>query len=271
MWRACFPDRIKDLMGVLWMAENFIAKLTRIPRTAHNDRGPVKITDTSNAQSEPAQFLDRWLGRGRPDYVFKDIAGFWSLDRHVTVMISGTAHPNVHPPLLRLLPQPQPGLIIAPYPTEIGFSKFKNGPVINHAAVLVTHRRINDPAHGEPFHITRNTKLQECFGIRARHLIFAQGREIHNHRFFTHSPIFFDGSMVGHILCEPITRVFDKITRMARKTVVKPSFLSFFHVSPWCFAPPDRALKIFGFLIGPNLNISRSPCICWINVTRTSR
>ena len=187
------------------------------------------------------------------------------------MMIGRAAHPDIHAALLRLFAQPQTGLVIAADPAKIGLAQTKHCAVVNHTAMLITHGRIGNAAHRNFFHIARHAELHQRLGVRASDLIFAQRRQIHDHRPLARGPVFGNAAMVGHILGQPVASIFNKVARVPRKTVMKAGFFRFFHISPRGFAPSNRALEIFGFLIGANLNIGRVPAVCRINITWTSR
>ena len=132
--------------------------------------------------------------------------------------------------------------------------------------MVVAHRGIDDAAHRQLLHVARHAKLHQGFGIRPRHLILAQGRQVHDHGLLARRPVFGGRAVVRHLIGQPVAVIFDEIPRVAGEAVVEPGLFRLFQVSPRCFAPANRALEILGLVVKPHLNIGRVPAIGRVDV-----
>ncbi len=248
------------------MAEDLITKLAGIAGPADDHRGAVEAVQAADGQAEPAQFLDRRLGGRRPDDLLEDVARQRSLNRHVAVMVGRGPHPGVQPALLGLFPEPEARLVVAADPAEVRLAQPEDGAVVYHAAVVVTHRGIDDAAHGQLLHVARDAKLHQRLGIRPRHFVFAQGRQVHDDGLLARGPVFGGGAVVRHLVRQPVAVVFDEVARMACEAVVESGLLRLFQISPRCFAPANGALEIFGLVIEPHLDVGRVPAVGRVDI-----
>jgi hypothetical protein len=79
-------------------------------------------------------------------------------------LVGGAAHPGVEAALGGLLAEPFAGRVVAPDPAEIHVAEAEHGAVVDHAAMLVAHRGVDD-LPTESFFMLRVT--QSCISSSA--------------------------------------------------------------------------------------------------------
>src|SRR5438067_2344074 len=107
------------------------------------------MTDPPDREAEPAELRDRRLSRRRPDELGKKLARLGALDGDVVQLVGRGAHPGLETHLFRLLPEPDPAEIIAADPAEVVLAETEQRPVVDHAAMFVAHRGVDDLAGRE--------------------------------------------------------------------------------------------------------------------------
>ena len=81
------PDCVPNGAAILGVAEDLIAKLSRVagPRNDHWD--PVVVANPAYEETEPLQILKWRLSFRRPDDLLQDVAASWALNGNVVQLV----------------------------------------------------------------------------------------------------------------------------------------------------------------------------------------
>ncbi|MNQ98108.1 hypothetical protein D3C85_1137820 [compost metagenome] len=125
-------------------------------------------------------------------------------------LFAGGLDPDFHAELVRLLAQPDPGVVFAADPAEIVRAQAQQGAVVEHAAVLVAHRRVHHLPHCQAPHIAGQAVLQQGFGVGADDFEFAQGGQVHHRHPFAATQVFLDRAIAVITQSQPPVAVVDE-------------------------------------------------------------
>ncbi len=117
------------------------------------------------------------LARGRP------------LDADVVQVVGRLLHPDAQPEPLGLLAQPDAVVLGAADEAEVVGRDPEDRAVVEHAARLVAHRRVDDLPVGEPPDVAGHRRLHQRLGVRAEDLELPQRREVHHGRLLAAGPV----------------------------------------------------------------------------------
>ena len=265
---ARLPHRAKNVFRVFRVAKNLVPQFAGIPGAADHASGAVKPAQARDGKPKPPKFVHRRLLRRRPKNLAQNIARARPLHSDVAQLRGRIAHPRVQIFFMRLLPQPQPAVVVAADPAKIVVAQPKNRPVVNHPAVLITHRRIHHLPLRQFFDIAGDAPLHQRLRVRPGHLVFAQRRQIHHRGALAARPILADRAVLRHRLRQPVAVIFNEIAGVLGEATIKSALLGSFHLCLRCFATGDRRLKRFVFAVDPHLNIGRVPAVGRVNVAR---
>ena len=118
------------------------------------------------------------------------------LDGDVVEVVGRLLDPHAEPEPLGLLAQPDAAVLGAADPAEVVRAEPEDGPVVEHPAGLVAHRRVDDLAVREPADVARHRRLEERLGVRPEHLELPERREVHDRRPLAARPVLVDGAVV---------------------------------------------------------------------------
>ncbi|MCY1307966.1 hypothetical protein D9M70_579390 [compost metagenome] len=125
-------------------------------------------------------------------------------------LLTGGFDPDLHAQLLRLLAQPDSGVVLAADPAEVIRAQAQQGAVVEHAAMLVTHRRVHHLPHRQAPHVAGQAVLQQGFGVGADDLELAQGGQVHHRHPFAATQVFLDGAIAVITQGQPPVAVVDE-------------------------------------------------------------
>ncbi len=205
------PDRVPDGGSVIWMAPDLEAELAGVARAGHDDRDPVVVADPADQEAEPAQVLERRLGRRRPDDLPQDLAAARALDREVVELVGRRLHPDAHRVGLGELGQVHAGVRIAGDEAEVVVGEPVHGRVVEHAAGLVADRRVGDLADRQLARVAGDRALDQHLGVGPEDLELAQRREVHDHRGLATGPVLGDRPFALEAVRQPVAAVLDQV------------------------------------------------------------
>src|SRR5262249_53784202 len=125
------PGRVPDREGILGMAPDLVAELAGVAGPGDEDGRAAGVAEPSDGEAEPAQLLHRRPGRRGPDEGLEDRAARGPLDGEVVQLVGRALDPDAaESQPLRLLPQPDPVVIIAADEPEVGRAEAEDGRVV---------------------------------------------------------------------------------------------------------------------------------------------
>src|SRR6516162_6044687 len=113
MWLARFEDRIPDGGGILGMAEDLVAELTRIAGARDDDGSAVMVADPPDGEVEPLDLRQARPRGRRPDDSLQQIAAPGSLDGDIAELVGRGFDPGLEATGRRLVAQPLAGELVA--------------------------------------------------------------------------------------------------------------------------------------------------------------
>ena len=148
-----------------------------------------------------------------------------------------------------------------PIQRKLSRPSLKQRAVVDHAAMLVAHGRIDDLADAELLHVARQHILQQRFRIRPGDLEFAEWREVHHHRLLAAGPVFLDRPRLGEGVGEPVALVLDEIARVLREARMEGGLAGHDGFGVGAHSSCYRSGEFFGAAIGANMDVGEVPAI----------
>ncbi len=158
-----FPDRLPHGDGIAWMAEDLVAQLARVARARHHDRHALRLADPTHQEPEPPEFVDRRLGRGRPDEPSEDLPAVRPLDRDVVQLVDRrlSRAPWPSPSRSACSRSQMPTAVVAHHEPEVVLAQPEHRALVDHAALVVAHGRVDDLSRRQPAGVTRDRGLRQ--------------------------------------------------------------------------------------------------------------
>ena len=211
---------------VLRMAEELVAELARVAGAGGDQRQALRPAEAADREAEPLQLGERRLRRRRPHDPRQDLARGGALDADVVEVVGRLLHPDAQSEPVGLLAQPDAVVLGAADEAEVVRRDPEHGAVVEHAARLVAHRRVDDLAVGEPADVTGHRRLHQRLGVRAEDLELPQRREVHHGRLLAAGPVLGDGAEVVVRGREPVAVVLGEPARQRRGLLVEAGLLA---------------------------------------------
>ncbi len=104
-----------------------------------------------------------------------------------------------------------PDGIVACHEPEVVLAEAEDRALVDHAAVVVADRRVDDLAHGKASRVARDHRLREGLRVGAEHLELPQGREVHDRRPLATRPVLGDRALAVEVARQPVARVLDDV------------------------------------------------------------
>ena len=193
------------------MAPDLVAQLAGVAGARDHQRDTVEIAQPGDGEAEPAELLQVRLGRRGPDQLFEDFAALGALHRDVVQLVGRGLDPDLEAQLLGLLAQPDAAVVVATDPAEVVGPEAEGRAVVDHAAVLVAHGRVDHLSDRKAPHVAGQTVLHQRLGVGADHLELAQRREVNRHGPLAAGPVFLDGAIVREAVGQPEAAVFGEV------------------------------------------------------------
>ena len=250
------------------MTEHLIAELARIAGAGHHDRNPAEPPD---GEAEPLQLAHRGLRWGRHHEARQNVPRAGALDADIVELVGRGLHPDLQPVLAGELAQMDPAIVLAADPAEVVLPEAEHGPVVDHAAVLVAHGRIDHLVDGELLDVARDGELHQRLGVRADHLELAQGRQVHDRDPLAAGPVFGDRPLVRVAVREPEPAIFGELAGERGGARVEPGFAGQPGLGVGRHAVRYAFGEVFRLVVDADMDVRRRPAIGGIDVVGAGR
>ncbi|MPL84472.1 hypothetical protein SDC9_30437 [bioreactor metagenome] len=263
--------RLEDRLAVLRMAEDLVAKLAGIARARHDDRHTLGPADAAHGEAEPAEIGQGGLVRRGPDDFRHQRARARPLHRQIVHLIGRGADHHGEAKPRRLLAHPHPALVRAADPAEVLRTQTEQRAIVDHAAMRIAHRRIDDLTVAQLRHVARQHPVHQRLGIGAGHLELAQRGQVHRNHALARRPIAFDRIAFREGIRQPEAAIFDEIAGQGGKTVVEGAFTRHDRLRVGGGAPGRGAREPLARAIAAHMDVGEIPAIGRGGVVRAGR
>ncbi len=260
------PHRVEHRPGVARVAEDLVAELAGEAGARDDDRRAVEGADAADREAEPAELLERGLRRRGPDDLLQDVAALRALHGDVVQLVRRGAHPGLQAELLRLLAHPDARQVAAADPAEIVLAEPEDGAVVDHAAVLVGDGGVDDLADRELLHVAGDAGLDQLLRVRPRHLVLAQGREVHDGGVAPAGPVFLDRAEPGELLRQPVAVVLDEVAGVGGEARLEARLLRHLQVGIGGHAESLGLLEALFLVVDADLDVGGLPPVGGVDV-----
>ena len=162
-------------------------------------------------------------------------------------------------------------IVVAADPAELVGAVAEQGAVVDHAAVLVAHRRVDHLPDREPADVAGQRALQERLGVGAQHLELAQGREVDRDAALAAGPVFLDRPCLGEAVGQPVAAILGQVAGECRDPAVEAGLLGELQGCVRRHAIAHRALEQVGLGIDPDVDVGQDPAVGGVDVARAGR
>ena len=208
-----FPDGVPDGGAVARMAEDLVPELARVAGPRDDDRRSLRLVDASHEEPEPSELARSWVGWPGVQ------TNRWRISRlfgPCTAMLCSCVDRGLHvhvdePEAFGLFLQPDAHGIVACHEPEVVLAEAEHRALVDHAAVVVADRRVDDLAHRKATRVARDHGLGERLRVGAEHLELAQGGEVHDRRPLATCPVLGHGALAVEVARQPVARVLDDV------------------------------------------------------------
>ncbi|MND80976.1 hypothetical protein D3C80_727600 [compost metagenome] len=218
---AELPQALPHLHGVAGVAPDLVAQLAGVAGARDHHRAAVVVAQTADQEAEPAELFQLGLAGRGPDHLAEQLAAQRALHGDVVDLLGGRLDPHLHAELLRLLAQPVAGEVLAAHPAEAVRSQTQQGAVVEHAAVLVAHRRVDHLADRQLAHVAGQAVVEQRLGVRAEHLELAQRGQVHHRHPLAAAVVFLEGAEARIVGRRPPAAVVDEVAGQRAGTGVE--------------------------------------------------
>jgi hypothetical protein len=191
------------------VAPDLVTQFARVAGPRNDDGRSIEVADAPDGEAEPAELFELRLGRRRPRHLIQYLAALRALHRDVVELIGGRLDPDLEAQFLGLLAQPDAA---AADPAEVVGPQPEQRAIVDHAAGLAAHGRIDDLAGREAPYVTGQGVLHQGFSIRTQDLEFPKRRQVDHRDALAARPVFLDRPIVRVTVGQPIAPVLGETT-----------------------------------------------------------
>ncbi len=154
---------------------------------------------------------------------------------------------------------------------EVVVGQPEHGGVVDHAAGLVAHRRVDDLPDRQLADVAGDRGLHERLGVGADDLPLAQRREVHDHGLLAAGPVLGDRPLVVVAVGQPVAAVVDEVARELRGPGVKRGLLGHLRVGLRGDAMGDRHREAVLGRVDADMDVGDLPAVGRVDVVRARR
>src|SRR5712692_2387715 len=173
-WLARFEHGVPDRRAVIGVTPHLIAELARVPGSRQQHRRPVRAAKVALRETEPLEVGDCRTTRRGLDKPGDEVAAPRTLNGDVVDPVRRVLKSHLETETICVGSEPVLVLIRVADPPEPVRFEAEHCPVVDHVALVVAERRIDDMSVREPAEVAGHHRLEERSGTSTAHLDLTQ-------------------------------------------------------------------------------------------------